>query len=161
MQFSEWLPTQIGPCKWMVGRNSKRRRKEGYDCFFTQERFIALQLAREKEVAYMNGSTPHLTEPDADLAEKRRRTKPGMAFWAGTGPAGKTCRGCKNWHSDGYLVASLLLKDSICDKFKSMMNGEAGPALPHYTISCKYFEPAEKERPISKPNRQIEAVGDR
>lgn len=33
---------------------------------------------------------------------------------------------------------------------KSMMNGEAGGRLPHFTPACKYFEVAEKERPISK-----------
>lgn len=92
----------------------------------------------------------HLTEPNIDLASKRKRTPPGMAFWAGTGPAGATCRGCEKWDSLGYYADCGLLKDSPCAKYRSMMNGTQGDKLPHFTPACKYFEAARKDRPISQ-----------
>lgn len=148
--FDVWLTEQIGPCQWMVGRSSKKRREKGYDRFFTQKNFSGLKRVYDKEVAAMGSAELHLTEPDQDLAEKRRRTPPGMAFWAGTGPAGATCRGCQFWLSDGYLADCGLLKDSICGKYRSMMNGEAGAKLSHYTPACKYFAAELSERPLSK-----------
>lgn len=137
--FSQWLIRQVGPCKWVIARSSKKRRKEGYDKFFTQRQFTALKHAFERETAPMS-EIDHLTEPNPDLAAKRSKTMPGMAFWAGTGPEGKTCRECKHWAFDGYLASSGLLKDAQCDKYTRMMNGNPGGKLPHYMPACKYFE---------------------
>lgn len=153
LDFSKWLWQQLGKCKWIVARGNKKLRKQGYDRFFTQKRFRALKIAYEKEQIPMGEESQHLTEPNADLAEKRRRTPAGMAFWAGTGPANKTCRECELWKyepRDGYMSGSGLLKESPCEKYARMMNILAGPKLPYYTPSCKYFEPAVTERSIEK-----------
>jgi hypothetical protein len=39
----------------------------------------------------------YLTEPNPELAALVKATPPGMAHWAGTGPAGKVCRDCAAW----------------------------------------------------------------
>lgn len=151
--FAAWLQQQIGPCRWIVARSNKKRRKAGYDRFFTQKRFRALLTYFQKEMTPMADPTLHLTEPNPQLAAAQRKTPHGMAHWAGTGPQGATCRGCKHWGFSGYLAATGLLKDSHCDKYTRMMNGEAGGRLAHYQSACKYFEPVEIERPIENPKR--------
>lgn len=147
--FDRWLSQHIGPAKWIVARASKKRREAGYTQFYTKRKFEALHRAFVKETTPM-GTTDHLTEPNPDLADKRARTPPGMAFWAGTGPANTTCRGCQHWRSGGYLIGTGMLMDSPCGKYESMMNGETGPRLPHFTPSCKYFAENATARPIYK-----------
>jgi len=82
----------------------------------------------------------HLTGGDDKLAKQVRRTHAGMAHWAGTGPRGKTCRECKFWEFDGYLVSTAQLKSTTCGKYAAMMGGHDGPRVPHHAPSCKYFQ---------------------
>jgi hypothetical protein len=77
--------------------------------------------------------------------------KPGMAFFAGTGPQGKTCGDCAHL---GYRRQSQVghwsekLQQEIyrsyrvqkCAVFKSM-TGRHGANIDVYYHACKYFEP--------------------
>jgi hypothetical protein len=146
--FIEWLADQLGTRKWVVARKSKKRIKEGYEVFLTQMRFTALKRYFEKESGEMeaDGISQHLTEPDLDFARKRKDTFEGMAFWASTGPAGKTCRGCMHWKSDGY---------SPCGKYKSLMHGQDGGRVPHYAKSCKYFLETSTPPALEKPRSPV------
>ncbi len=56
-------------------------------------------------------------------------TPPGMAFWADTGPVGKTCRDCVHYHQ----------KQGRCLKYQQLM-GCKGKRFRADTPSCKYFE---------------------
>lgn len=90
---------------------------------------------------------PSLTVLNPDLEDKRRRTWPGMAHWAGTGPTGKTCRMCNSWTGcgveSGYYANGGKHKGAVkprpCEKYQELMAGETGPAIPHETQACKYF----------------------
>lgn len=90
----------------------------------------------------------HLTAPNPQLAEFQRRTPSGMAHWSGSGPEGVTCRECLHWNNcgvqSGYYAKGGkrggVLKPRRCRKYKSMMQGRQGDAVPHETAACKYFE---------------------
>lgn len=86
-------------------------------------------------------------------------THKGMAHFAGTGPAGTFCRGCKFWKESGnvsHLYYSsggkhgARLKPHPCQKFKHL-TGSIGPGVPHNARSCKYFDEADKPPPIFDP----------
>jgi hypothetical protein len=90
----------------------------------------------------MLGSS-HLTH----ASEEQIATAPGMAFFAGTGPADKTCGDCKFKgyfrrvvNASGHFVTSK--RTGGCAKFHAM-TGTHGPAVNKYLRSCKYFEPGE------------------
>lgn len=153
-KFVDWLANQIGSHKWVVARKSKKRIEQGYELFLTQRRFTALKRHFEKETAQVEVDqiSLHLTEPDLAFAKQRKETFSGMAFWAGTGPAGRSCRGCAHWRADGYMASSGLLKDSICGKYKALTHGTEGLRVPHYAKACKYFEEATEVRPLEKPS---------
>lgn len=161
--FTDWLANQIGTSKWMVGRKSKKRLEKGYEIFLTQRRFTALKRHFEKETSEMDNDqvSLHLTEPDVALGQKHKDTFSGMAFWAGTGPEEKSCRGCSHWRSDGYMASSGLLKDSICGKYKALMHGTEGLRIPHYAKACKYFEETATVRPLEKPKSPAVTEGQR
>ena len=102
--------------------------------------------------------TPRLTrDPVRDAAST---TYQGMAHFAGTGPAGKTCRECRFWrptagpasHQYGLQGSKhgRQLKEHCCFKFRAL-TGAYGPKIPHKVRACKYFEPAEKTPPIFDP----------
>ena len=91
----------------------------------------------------------HMTKldgvPDADDA------KPGMAYFAGTGPVGKSCGSCKH---RGYqrLAKPRLNKRTNkmverafrwggCAVFRRLSQGRAGPEVERDWKACKYYEP--------------------
>jgi len=129
--FPEWLALHLGTSKWVVARKSKK----------------------------LIGISQHLTEPDMDFAKKRKDTFPGMAFWASTGPADKTCRGCRFWAADGYMAGSGLLRDSLCTKYRALMHGQEGGRIPHYAKACKYFDETTDARPLEKPRTISASTG--
>jgi hypothetical protein len=90
----------------------------------------------------------HLTEPNPELAALVRNTSAGMAHWAGTGPAGKTCGEC-----DFFVHVEIDLGTSTrCDKYRQMMNGKRGTErIPENTQACKYFEQA-CDPPAAEPS---------
>lgn len=96
----------------------------------------------------------HLTKPNRELYEQMRRTPNGMAHWAGTGPAGKTCRECRFFeHGWRYYAQGKFhdteLKPAPCAKYRAMMNGKRGGEIPNTTAACRHFEmePDEKRIP--------------
>lgn len=82
-----------------------------------------------------------LTIVNPDLEQQVARTVPGMAHWAGSGPAGKFCGGCAHFMS----VSRGLGSSTRCGKYSQMMDGRTGSKkLPPETASCKYFEQKTK-----------------
>jgi hypothetical protein len=84
---------------------------------------------------------------DDDLSRKAGMTEPGMAYFAGTGPAGKFCGDCKFWtyqreqgrrNRDGHYE-SYLGSYPGCAKFKQF-TGHHGPPIDRRLHACKYFE---------------------
>jgi hypothetical protein len=86
--------------------------------------------------------------PDSDQA------KPGMAFFAGTGPAGKTCGDCKlrgysrqssrpSWNAKAMDYVHRAYRTTACQMFKKL-TGIHGPTVKTDWPSCKYFEAKEK-----------------
>lgn len=65
--------------------------------------------------------------------EEHRRTAPGMAHFAGSGPAGKHCKDC-----------AFFERDATCQKFKELM-GRKGPSISGWQLSCRYFEARAKD----------------
>lgn len=160
-KFAGWLALHLGTSKWVVARRSKRLVEKGYEQFLTQKRFTALKRYFEKENGEMENDSisQHLTEPDMDFAKRRKDTFSGMAFWASTGPADKTCRGCIHWSADGYMAGSGLLRDSLCTKYRALMHGQEGGRIPHYAKACKYFEETSDPRPLEKPRASTAGTG--
>lgn len=99
-----------------------------------------------------------LTVIDPNTERLRRATYPGMAHFAGTGPKGKTCRECVFWTNCGLLVKYYsksgmyggTIKPLACAKYKELMRGEIGPAVPHDASACKYFAETATPYPITE-----------
>lgn len=89
-----------------------------------------------------------LTELDQQFQAMVKETPSGMAYWAGTGPSGRTCRECEKFKADGYNAASLL-KTAKCAKYTELSLRE-GMKIPHDSKACKYFEASESPPPVFK-----------
>jgi hypothetical protein len=63
-------------------------------------------------------------------------THAGMAHFAGTGPAGKTCRECSLWRFEGYKKTDRKPKNGACEK-------GLGARFVYNALACKYFEQNE------------------
>jgi hypothetical protein len=90
----------------------------------------------------MLGSS-HLT----NISAEKMSTAPGMAHYAGSGPAGRFCGDCrfKDYSREvvdkfGQLVK--IRRSGGCAKFHAL-TGTHGPAIRPYLRACRYFEPAE------------------
>ncbi len=81
----------------------------------------------------------HVLPPEIEA--QHRASVPGMAHFALTGPAGRTCRECVNWGRGKKKFARDCgdLKPCRCAKFRSLMHGVEGDGVPHDTPSCKFF----------------------
>jgi hypothetical protein len=77
-------------------------------------------------------------------------TDPGMAFFARTGPFGKTCGDCKFrgysrrrsyevFNAATGQTEAVFYRVQACAKFKEL-TGEHGPAIKGDLLACKYFE---------------------
>lgn len=91
---------------------------------------------------------PKLTTVDLEFDIRVAKTPAGMAFWAGTGPKGKTCRECAHYTFQGYGSDSIL-KKGPCQKYVSY-RGIDTHKIPFRTAACKYFELNEKPPAIEK-----------
>lgn len=89
-----------------------------------------------------------LTVLDQQFQAMVKETPSGMAYWAGTGPQGRTCRECVMYKADGYN-ASNLLKPAKCRKYTELSHRE-GKSFPHDSKACKYFEANESPPPAFK-----------
>jgi hypothetical protein len=84
---------------------------------------------------------PMVKEPGVpDRADMR----PGMAYFAKTGPAGKTCGDCEH---RGYYRDSATSRSSYwvskCGQFKAMTGRHGADVKTDYP-ACKYFEAKPK-----------------
>jgi hypothetical protein len=93
-------------------------------------------------------NTPHLTPGhDPVLASQIRRTRAGMAHWAGSGPAGATCGECvflgywkKILSASGDTLQSQRV--SGCQKFREL-TGKHGAVVPPSSEACRHFQRRE------------------
>jgi hypothetical protein len=78
-----------------------------------------------------------LTQPNPEFAQQLRRSTPGMAHFADTGPFGATCGGCS------YLARFVRRAKHLdrCAKFTELMQGQVGDSVPRNTPACRYFLP--------------------
>lgn len=81
----------------------------------------------------------NLTEGGTVSRAMRQQSYPGMAYFAGTGPVGKTCVDCA--HS--YRKEKQAKTKILCDKYRVFM-GRAGTQIPNIARACKYFEQGDK-----------------
>lgn len=94
-----------------------------------------------------DGLSLHLTQPNPELGKMIAATPSGMAHWAGSGPAGVTCRECiffdhqKSYYSKKGMNGGAL-KPARCKKYKAMTQANGGN-IPHETRACKYFSQAD------------------
>lgn len=75
-----------------------------------------------------------------------QKTPDGMAYWAGTGPAGRRCLHCKHFANEGVYAGGKRVggqKPGRCRQYSAMMQGKKGAKFPASTPSCRYF--GEKE----------------
>jgi len=85
-----------------------------------------------------------------ETSDEQKLTEPGMAYFAGTGPFGKTCKDCKfkgysragreNYDSTINDWVSRIYRTGGCAKFLAL-TGEHGPPIKGALRACKYFEP--------------------
>lgn len=82
-----------------------------------------------------------MTVTDKELERREINTAPGMAFWAGTGPAGATCGKCEHYgyHYDDDKGLPRRKTKSCAQFFR--MTGRHGGSLTTSQSACKYFKP--------------------
>jgi hypothetical protein len=82
------------------------------------------------------------------------QVKPGMAFFADTGPFGKTCGDCKFrgyhrqreiWSEDQQTFVTKAYRVQKCEMFRKMA-GRHGPDVDKDYLACKFFEEKEKKK---------------
>lgn len=77
-----------------------------------------------------------------------RKTFPGQAHLAGSGPEGKTCRECRLFSNEGRYSANSAkhppnsLKPGHCRKYTVLMKRQ-GAKFPHSARACRHFEQNE------------------
>jgi hypothetical protein len=109
----------------------------------------------------MSAISKHLTPTgNARQAKYEERTFPGMAHWATSGPANKTCRECRFWAPAGdksYYKRDLHgeLKNRRCRKYYNLTHDVNGQSVPHFALACKYFSEVENPPGIDRPERKI------
>jgi len=89
----------------------------------------------------------HLTKGYGDaLARQINSTVPGMAHWAGSGPADADCSQCKFFgyaqsmrNAAGEIITSKFRK-TACGKFHEL-TGKHGPDIRGSAKACRHFEP--------------------
>lgn len=76
----------------------------------------------------------NLTDPDGSKAQAIK-THPGMAHFAGSGPAWKACKACRHFKkNDGSSTKG------TCREWKRMMPKQKAIAFPQDAAACKYFQ---------------------
>lgn len=83
---------------------------------------------------------PRIEEPLSEHERLAQITNSGQAFWATTGPDGKTCRECVFFGQfKKTKYKQNVLTPSRCQKY-TRIAGKQGDAIPHDSRACKYFE---------------------
>jgi hypothetical protein len=93
--------------------------------------------------------------------------KPGMAFFAGTGPCEKTCGDCKyrgltrqsqkaTYSERSQQFVHKTYRTTQCAMFKKLA-GTHGAAVDKNWPACKYFEPKQPRKvvPVSPANKDL------
>lgn len=91
--------------------------------------------------------------PDTDTV------KPGMAFFAGSGPYGKTCGDCRfrgmyresrvgKWNEERQAIEHRTYRTTQCAMFKKLA-GHAGGNVEKDWEACKYFEAKEAKKKVA------------
>ena len=75
--------------------------------------------------------TQGLFEPEVEL--KWRATRPGMAHFAGTGPAETTCEDCHCLN-----LTSGKSNNGRCLKYEEITK-RRGPSVDKWALACRYF----------------------
>lgn len=99
----------------------------------------------------------HMTFTSDELKTQAHSTRPGQAYFAGTGPFDKTCGDCKlrgyiresrkeYWSEARQTYFRKTYRVSGCAKFHAMA-GRHGAKIDKTWRSCKYFEPRIKRQP--------------
>ena len=82
-------------------------------------------------------NAPYLTDGyHDDLTRQINATVPGMAHFAGTGPANTQCLTCKFWSK---------FRKRACGKFFDL-TGKHGPQINGNPQSCRHYEPRQATR---------------
>ena len=83
----------------------------------------------------------------------------GMAHFAGTGPAGRTCRECVFWARQGGVKTSFArlggeLLPRRCRKFRKLTMGRVvNTGVPHQAEACRHFEANQCAPPVTVVKR--------
>ena len=93
-------------------------------------------------------SAPYLTHIEG--CPDRSALKAGMAFFAGSGPAGETCGSCR--HLDRKTRYGI--SKARCVMFQKLA-GRKGETIDPKYLACKYFEARPKPPPIVPRNHGI------
>jgi hypothetical protein len=83
---------------------------------------------------------------DDALANQIRATSPGMAHWAGSGPADTWCSSCwffgyyKNTHNSAGEIITSKFRRLGCGKYHEL-TGRHGPDIDGNPKSCRHYTP--------------------
>jgi hypothetical protein len=94
---------------------------------------------------FKSNLSQNLTSPNPQQDRLSSSSFAGMAHFAGTGPAGRTCRECRFWQHTPHDYRSKdgkyrgLIKSCACGKYKSL-TGRVGAPVPDDAAACKYFQ---------------------
>jgi hypothetical protein len=107
----------------------------------------------------LESSLPLTVPSKVDYSALARDTFPGMAHFAGTGPAGLSCRVCTNWSigsQDWYASGGKhggAPKPRGCRAFSKFTMGRDGAKVPHDAKACKHFEQETNPTPLRRPSK--------
>ena len=89
---------------------------------------------------------PELTDRDEPERRRALATHAGMVHYAGSGPAGAWCHDCRYWANESTGNAPRAgQEEPLCQKYRSMMQGNKAPKIPGGAAACKYFDERRPE----------------
>jgi hypothetical protein len=97
---------------------------------------------------YGMAAMPLVNPSLTDINKEHAQTEPGMAHFAGTGPAGATCGKCGFWGYKKPTSRDRMVSHNGCYKYYELMKKD-GPAIKASLPACKYYE--ETAAPVAPP----------
>ncbi|HEX2554216.1 MAG TPA: hypothetical protein VHL98_10970 [Microvirga sp.] len=96
-------------------------------------------------------------EGQEDVIRRARGTHVGMAHFAGTGPAGRTCRECVFWMKTSTWFAEGGKngggpRPAPCARYQQLTH-QRGGNVPHGASACRHFAAADHPQPMQRPRR--------
>lgn len=101
--------------------------------------------------------TQHLKDGhEPSVAVSIKKTYPGMAHFAGTGPERAFCRTCVFWKSatgsHEYGSGTFpTLRDHPCQKFRQLSGKVTNCRVPSHAEACRHYQASPNPPPIQKP----------